>query len=137
MHTSDTPKAPPRAINPSCHIFRRVAIPCAAAVLVLGTLGNLRYQHDEHKPVSVLNAQYTGDTTISAGRLQLAAGNPNQIPYGTGSGNAVMNPRSGTATLDLNGNNQNVNGLSSSGAGSCVVEGTSGTPTLTVGHSTA
>ena len=80
---------------------------------------------------------YSGDTTISAGTLQLAAGNPHQIPYGAGYGNLVMNPSSGTATLNLNGNSQNLNGLSSSGSGASVVEAASGTPTLTVGNNNA
>jgi uncharacterized repeat protein (TIGR01451 family) len=78
---------------------------------------------------------YTGDTTVSAGALELLAGNT--LAYGSGYGDVVMNPSVGTATINLAGNSQNFNGLSSNGAGASVVEGGSGTPVLTVGNNNA
>jgi autotransporter-associated beta strand protein len=76
---------------------------------------------------------YSGDTTISAGTLKLSASNV--IPDGSGKGNVVLNPASGTATLDLGGFSETVNGLSNSGAGSSVVNNSAngGPFTLTVG----
>ena len=74
---------------------------------------------------------YGGDTTISAGTILLGTGG--NIPDGSSKGNVVFNPSSGTATLDLWGNTETINGLSSSGAGSSVVDNSSGTGSLTVG----
>ncbi len=51
---------------------------------------------------------YSGDTTVSAGTLQLGASEV--IPHGAARGNLVLN-----GTLDLNGFNETVNGLSGSG----------------------
>jgi len=48
---------------------------------------------------------YTGNTTVSAGTLQLAAANG--IPSGSGKGDLSV-----TGTLDLNSYSQSVNGLS-------------------------
>ena len=68
-------------------------------------------------------SSYSGNTTISAGTLK--AGAANVIPSGGSAGNVVMNPGTGTtATLNLNGNSQGINGLSSSsGLGASVVVG--------------
>jgi fibronectin-binding autotransporter adhesin len=76
---------------------------------------------------------FSGNTTISAGTLKL--GVANAIPDGAGKGDLVMNPSSGTATFDLGGFSETINGLSNSGAGSSVVDNSasSTTPTLTVG----
>jgi autotransporter-associated beta strand protein len=76
---------------------------------------------------------YSGNTTISNGVLKL--GGANVIPDGADKGNIVFNPASGTATLDLAGFNEAVNGLSNSGAGTSFVDNTaSGGPfTLSVG----
>lgn len=77
---------------------------------------------------------YTGDTTVSNGTLR--AGAANVIPSGAGKGNLTFTPDSGqTALFDLNGSNQTVNGLSSSGAGASIVDNLagSGTCALTVG----
>lgn len=67
---------------------------------------------------------YSGDTIISAGTLQL--GHARAIPSGPGKGNLTIN--SG-ATLDLNGNSAAVNGLSGSGT----ITDNTGAGTLRVG----
>ncbi|MCE9547120.1 MAG: autotransporter-associated beta strand repeat-containing protein [Planctomycetia bacterium] len=76
---------------------------------------------------------YGGDTTISQGVLKLGASGV--IPNGPGAGNVVLNPSGGNARLDLAGFNETINGLSSSGAGTSVMDNTlaSSTATLTVG----
>ena len=77
---------------------------------------------------------YTGTTNITrqAGSTQL--GINDAIPRGAGKGNFTMSPANGTATLDLNGFNQTVNGFSSSNAGNSVIDNTAGgTSTLTIG----
>src|SRR5260370_23588729 len=58
---------------------------------------------------------------------------------GLGRGDRVWTPAGGTATFDLGGFSETVNGLSNSGAGSSVVENSasSTTPTLTVGGNNA
>ncbi len=77
---------------------------------------------------------YSGTTTLSGGTLQLEAAGG--IP--DGSGDLVFNPPSGTTTLDLNGFSKTVNGLSSSGAGTGVIDNTAAGPvTLTVGNGNA
>jgi fibronectin-binding autotransporter adhesin len=80
---------------------------------------------------------FSGTTTISAGILKLGAANV--IPDGAGKGDLVMSPASGTATFDLGGFSETVNGLSNSGAGSSLVDNTasSTSPTLTVGGNNA
>jgi fibronectin-binding autotransporter adhesin len=82
---------------------------------------------------TTLNAAntYGGDTTISAGTLNLGASEV--IPNGVGKGNVII---SSGATLFLNGGfNETINGLS--GSGSIFVDnGPSGT-TLTVGDNNA
>ena len=77
---------------------------------------------------------YIGDTTISAGTVQL--GVANAIPGGINKGNVVMNPAGGvTATWDLGGFSDTINGLSNSGAGTSSIDNSTGagTYTLTVG----
>jgi autotransporter-associated beta strand protein len=74
---------------------------------------------------------FTGDTTVSAGTLRLGAAGV--IPDGSGKGNVVMNPAADTATFDVNGQTETINGLSNSGAGASVVDNTSGSGSLTVG----
>src|SRR5207249_394922 len=51
---------------------------------------------------------YSGNTTVGAGSLRLGASDV--IPDGTGKGNVSV-----SGTLDLNGNNETVNGLSGAG----------------------
>lgn len=67
---------------------------------------------------------YQGNTTISAGTLKLGASNV--IPDGTGAGDVSI---AAGATLDLNGHNEGINGLSGSGT----VDDTGAAATLTVG----
>jgi autotransporter-associated beta strand protein len=78
-------------------------------------------------------ASYSGVTTISNGVLRL--GVAGALPSGAGKGNLTMNPGTGlTAVLDLNGFNQTLNGLSSSGTGTSRIDNLSSTAaTLTVG----
>jgi fibronectin-binding autotransporter adhesin len=67
---------------------------------------------------------YTGNTTINGGTVQI--GNAGAIPSGAGQGDVSV----GTgATLDLNGVNANINGISGSGT----LDNTGAAATLTVG----
>lgn len=77
---------------------------------------------------------YAGGTRITRGTLKLGAAGV--IPDGSGKGDLSFDPVSpDTATFDLAGNNETINGLSSSGTGSSVVNNTiSGVATLTVGN---
>lgn len=82
---------------------------------------------------------YAGNTTIndsaSAGRsYTLALGAANQIPDGAGKGNVIINTSgTGVGRLNLGGFSETINGLSGNG----IVDGVSGTPTLTVGGNDA
>lgn len=67
---------------------------------------------------------YTGNTTISVGTVRV--GTSGSIPDGTGAGNVFV---ASGATLDLNGNNEGINGLSGAG----VVDNTGGAAALSVG----
>ena len=67
---------------------------------------------------------YSGDTTVSAGTLR--CGNPAAIPSGTSKGNVILETN---ATLDLNGFDATVNGLSGTG----LVTNHAGASTLSVG----
>ncbi|MGH6876511.1 MAG: autotransporter-associated beta strand repeat-containing protein, partial [Rhizomicrobium sp.] len=71
---------------------------------------------------------YNGDTTVSAGTLKLGASNV--IPDGTGNGNVSV-----AGTLDLNGYDETINGLS--GAGTVDNTAASTTSTLMVGNNDA
>ncbi len=73
--------------------------------------------------LSAINT-YGGDTTVSAGTLQI--GNASAIPNGANKGNVVVN-----GTLNLNGTSITVNGLSGSGT---VTSGVAGPVTFTVGN---
>lgn len=66
---------------------------------------------------------YTGNTTVSAGTLQLGAAGV--LPDGSGKGNVSV-----TGTLDLNTYSETINGLSGAGVVDTVA---GGTPTLAVG----
>ncbi len=76
---------------------------------------------------------YSGNTTISQGTLKV--GSATAIPIGAGKGIVTLNPTSpDTATFDLAGQNQTINGLTSSGTGSSIVDNSSSSAkTLTVG----
>ncbi|MCX6878112.1 MAG: autotransporter-associated beta strand repeat-containing protein [Verrucomicrobia bacterium] len=68
---------------------------------------------------------FQGNTTVYAGTNNvLALGASDQIPDGPSTGNVIIN-----GTFKLNGYSDTINGLSGSG----IVDGVSGTPTLTVG----
>lgn len=71
---------------------------------------------------------YTGGTTINGGTLTMGAAN--QI-----AGSVTLSPAAGTAKLDLNGFATQVNNFNSSGAGTSVVDNSSGTAvTFTIGN---
>ena len=76
---------------------------------------------------------FTGNITISMGTFQV--GSSSAIPSGSGKGIVTLNPTApNTALFDLNGNNQTINSLASSGMGSAVVDNSSGSSKiLTVG----
>jgi len=73
------------------------------------------------------NSDYQGSTLIN-GRGILVLGASNQIPNGASAGNVTNN-----GTFRLNGYSDTINGLSGTG----VVDGISGTPTLTIGDNNA
>jgi autotransporter-associated beta strand protein len=68
---------------------------------------------------------YNGNTVISNGAVRI--GGFNAIPGGIGKGDVILN-----GTLDLNANNDTINGLSGNGTVDTV---SGGTPTLTIGSS--
>jgi autotransporter-associated beta strand protein len=72
------------------------------------------------------NNDYSGATTISAGRLRLGAANV--IPDGSGKGNVAV-----TGTLDLNGFSETINGLSSAGTVDNTAASTPATLTVSAG----
>ncbi len=88
--------------------------------------------------VLAASSSYTGDTTIAQGTLQLSAAGA--IPVGASAGNLVFSNAAVAAVLDLNGNNNSVNGLSQPNASTTnlVVNNISGgTATLSVGGNNA
>lgn len=81
----------------------------------------------------------TGTLTISSGTVKLGANEV--IPNGTGTGangNVVISPAAGiTATLDLNGKTETINGLTANSAGDIVINNSSASSaTLIVGDAT-
>jgi len=86
---------------------------------------------------------YLGNTIINpaaaTGRSStLKLGTANQIPSGIGAGDvAISTVGTGAGTLDLNGFNEQINGLSGTGTVDGNVAGTAGSNTLTVGDEDA
>jgi autotransporter-associated beta strand protein len=72
---------------------------------------------------------YAGNTTLLSAGSTLALGAANQIPNGAGKGNLVVT----AGTFHMGGFSEAINGLSGAGT----VDGTTGTPTLTVGDNNA
>ena len=70
---------------------------------------------------------YAGATTIGASGT-LTLGNSDQIPNGTGKGDVSL-----SGTLNLNGFNETINGLTGAGT----VDGVSGSPVFTIGDNNA
>jgi autotransporter-associated beta strand protein len=93
-----------------------------------GTAGSLVKSGTGTLTLSGANT-YSGNTTISAGTLELGAANV--IPDGVGKGNVSV---SSGATLDLNNFSETINGLSGAGTVDTLA---AGTPTLTVFENTA
>jgi fibronectin-binding autotransporter adhesin len=72
---------------------------------------------------------YAGDTTISSLKETLTLGASNQISNGAGKGNLIVTG----GNFKMNGFSETINGLSGTG----IVDGVSGTSTLTVGDNDA
>jgi autotransporter-associated beta strand protein len=98
---------------------------CDSGAVVLSNAGN----------------DYAGDTTVATqwagyysttARLKLGASDV--IPHGAGKGNLVLNAG---ATVDLNGFNETVNGLSSAASGSLITNSAAAASVLTVGAADA
>ena len=93
--------------------------------------------------LSNINNNWNGNTTVSMSTLRAGANSTataGVIPHGAGFGNVILNGgdangNSGNSTLDLNGFNVTINGLSSTGTLSqdVITNGVNGTSTLTVG----
>lgn len=99
---------------------------------VISGTGSLQKQGAGTLRLSSANT-YAGSATLSAGIMRLGIANGL-------SGNAalIMNPSSGTATLDLAGFSTSAGSLSSSGAGESIIDvASTGTSTLTVGGDNA
>ncbi len=91
---------------------------------------------------------YAGDTLINgtnstaASTLQMTTGRPHTMPHGAGKGNLILNGAAATpsvATFNLNGTDQTINGLNSTGtvARAVITSGTAGPATLFVGDANA
>ena len=79
---------------------------------------------------SAANANtYAGDTTISSVKETLTLGASNQLSNGAGKGNLIVTG----GNFKMNGFSETINGLSGTG----IVDGVSGTSTLTVGDNDA
>lgn len=69
---------------------------------------------------------YTGATTLTSGTLKV--GSADAIPNGATAGNVTINPGTAlAATLDLNGFNQTINGLTASSLGTANIDNSSAT----------
>lgn len=95
----------------------------SGAGFISGATG-LRKQGSATLTLSTSNT-YSGNTTISAGTLQLGASEV--IPHGTGKGSVVVD-----GTLDLNGFSETINGLTGAGT---IDNTTANACTLTAGNS--
>ncbi|MEY4242772.1 MAG: hypothetical protein RLZZ245_357 [Verrucomicrobiota bacterium] len=82
----------------------------------------IRSQTSRAVVIGGTNNDYAGATRIytdSTANSTLRLGGNNALPYGTGKGNLVLSTSaSGTATLDLAGYDQTINGLTNAGSGS-------------------
>ncbi|MDF1824604.1 MAG: autotransporter-associated beta strand repeat-containing protein [Verrucomicrobiales bacterium] len=78
---------------------------------------------------------YSGTTTVNEGILRL--GDDEVLPSGAGKGDFILDTAT-TATFDLNGFSQTLNGISSSGAGTNIIDNAGGTDSvLTLGANDA
>ncbi|MCL4207844.1 MAG: autotransporter-associated beta strand repeat-containing protein, partial [Pirellulaceae bacterium] len=99
--------------------------------------GNLIIVNDGAVILTNSTNDYAGNTVLGAAgsgnNATLRLGAADVIPHGAGKGNVVFNASaSGTATFDLNGFSETINGLTSGGSGANVVDNTSGTGTYTL-----
>ncbi len=80
---------------------------------------------------------YSGSTTIQSGLVKL--GVDNALPSGAGKGNVTINPGAGlSATFDLNGHTQTINGLTANTAGTIRIDNSAAAPAaLTFGANDA
>ncbi|MCB1207669.1 MAG: autotransporter-associated beta strand repeat-containing protein [Verrucomicrobiales bacterium] len=88
-----------------------------------GATINLNYQGYGSLTLGGSNgaSTYTGSTTIQSGTLKV--GVVDAIPNGATASDVTMNPALGlTATLDLNGNNQTINGLVANSLGTANID---------------
>ena len=99
-----------------------------SGIIALGTGGLTKLQGGRWT-LSGANT-YGGNTTIGFGTLRLGA--DGVIPDGPGKGNVVIDPAGASATLDVNGKTETINGLSS-GTGTCIVDNSAGNGSLTIG----
>ncbi len=89
-------------------------------------------------PTSLLT--YSGDTHLYMGKLTMGSGV--KLPYGAGKGNVVFDTSTDfssiyPATLNLGGNDENINGLEGGLSYYSFVTNTSGTHTFTLGNADA
>ena len=100
-----------------------------------GAVINLNYQGYGSLTLGGSNgaSTYSGTTTIVSGTVKL--GVADAIPSGVGKGNLTISPGTGlTATLDVNGFDQTVNGITATTAGISTLDNSSATAaTLSVG----
>jgi fibronectin-binding autotransporter adhesin len=108
-----------------------------------GSVG-IRSQTTKAIIIGGTNNDYTGDTRIftdNAANSTLRLGGDNALPSGTGKGNLNLHASgTGTATFDMGGYDQTVNGLTSTGASSTKIidiVSAGGSSTLTVGAGNA
>lgn len=101
----------------------------SATTAFLVTLSNATANPNDYQGDTVINYN-----AVNAKSATLALGLADQIPNGTGTGNVIINSNgTGIGLLNLAGFNETINGLSGNGT----IDGTSGTPTLTVGDNNA
>ena len=105
-------------------------------------VGSFTIVNDGVITVSNTANSYDGNTTIGAGgsgnNATIQLGASEVIPHGADKGNLVFNASSGgTATFNLAGYTETINGLSSGGSGACVINNSTGNGLLRVGANDA
>lgn len=109
----------------------------------IGGVGSLTIVNDNAITLTNPGNNYGGDTIIGAAgsgnNATLVLGANNVIPNGVSAGNLIFNASgSGTALFDLKGYSETINGLTSGGAGTNVIDNSGASAgTLTVGDNNA